>query len=104
MEFVHVGIPTGEPRRDETYLEDLKLHVTNAEEHPYAVEWLRFDEDSPMPEPLKTRPHVAYKVDSVERAIEGKDVLVEPLSPMKGVKIAFIMHDGVPIEFLEIAR
>jgi hypothetical protein len=29
-------------------------------------------------------------------------VLIEPNSPSEGVRVAFIVHNGAPIEFIEI--
>lgn len=38
-------------------------------------------------------------VDDLGAAIAGKDVMIEPNGP--GVTVAFIVHDGAPIESLE---
>ena len=62
---------------------------------------MRFEPDSPLPELVKTVPHVAFKVDDLEAELEGKNVLIEPNSPSKGVRVAFIVHNGAPVEFLE---
>lgn len=100
MEFHHIGIPTETQRDGETYLEEAGLFVTDAATCPYRIEWLRFEPDSPMPEPLKTTPHVAFVVDDMAAVLEGKDVLIEPFDPMEGLTVAFIMHDGAPVEFM----
>jgi len=102
VEFHHVGIPTQTKRDGETYLEAGKVYVTDAESSPYSIEWLRFEPDSPMPEPLKTTAHVAFAVDDLAAALEGKDVLIEPFAPMEGLKVAFILHDGAPVEFMQV--
>ena len=31
----------------------------------YGIEWLRFDEECPLPEIVKTIPHVAFEVDDI---------------------------------------
>jgi len=103
MEFHHVGLPTHRKRPGETYLAEARLHITDAEASPYGIEWLRFEPDSPLPEILKTTAHVAFKVDDVEAAIAGKDVLIEPFEPMPGIRAAFILADGAPVEFMEVA-
>jgi hypothetical protein len=41
-------------------------------------------------------------VADLDRALDGRDVLIEPNSPSEGVRVAFIVHDGAPVEFLEI--
>ncbi len=76
------------------------MHVVGFENSDYGVEWLRFEPDSPLPELVKTVAHVAFVVDDIEKAIEGKDVLIEPNSPSPGVVVAFIVENGAPIEFL----
>ncbi|NWK54699.1 hypothetical protein HW115_03690 [Verrucomicrobiaceae bacterium N1E253] len=101
QEFNHVGIPTTFEREGETYLEDAKLYITDFANHPYKIEWLRFEEDSPMPEILKTTAHVAYMVDDLEKAMEGKQTLLEPFEPMEGLRVAFILDDGAPVEFMQ---
>lgn len=99
--FNHIGIPTDQKRPNETYLEDAKLYVTDFSTHPYLIEWLRFEEDSPMPEVLKTTAHVAYMVDDLEQAMQGKETLLEPFEPMPGLRVAFILDDGAPVEFMQ---
>jgi len=100
-EFHHIGIPTSRQRENETYLEGGKLYITDAAACPYAIEWLRFEADSPMPEQLKAMAHVAFKVDDLAAAMEGQDVLIEPFEPMPGLRVGFILHDGAPIEFMQ---
>ena len=48
--------------------------------------------------------HVAFEVDNIEEAIQGKKVIIEPNSPSPGVIVAFIEDNGAPIEFLQIDR
>ncbi len=101
MQFHHVGIPTSDKKDFDTYLDDAKLHITDAEKSPFKVEWLGFEEGSPMPELLKTTPHVAFMVEDLNAEIEGKDILIEPFEPMPGLRCAFIIHDGAPIELMQ---
>ena len=100
-QFHHVGIPTDTPRDGETYLQDGKVYITDAAASPYNIEWLRFEPDSPMPEQVKTTAHVAFMVDDMDAELAGREVLIEPFSPMEGLKVAFILHDGAPIEFMQ---
>jgi hypothetical protein len=62
---------------------------------------MRFDPDSPLPELVKTVPHVAFVVEDIAAAIAGRNVLIEPNSPADGVTVAFIIDNGAPIEFLQ---
>ncbi len=62
---------------------------------------MRFESDSPLPELVKTVPHVAFEVDDLEQALIGKQVLIEPNSPTIGVMVAFIIDNGAPVELLQ---
>ena len=42
------------------------------------VEFLRFEEGSPMPELLQTTPHAAFVVENLAEAMAGKEVVLEP--------------------------
>ena len=100
--YHHIGIPTDVAREGEVHLQEYGLHVSGFDESPYGVEWMRFDPDSPLPELVKTTPHVAFEVDDLEAELEGKEVLIAPNSPSPGVRVAFIVDNGAPIELMEI--
>jgi len=100
--YHHVGIPTERKRPGEIYLERYGMHVSGYETSPFGVEWMRFDADSPLPELVRTVPHVAFEVDDLEAELAGREVLIAPNSPSPGVRVAFIVDDGAPIELLEI--
>lgn len=102
LRYHHLGIPTRTARKEETYLPEFGVYVSGFETSPFGVEWMRFEEDCPLPELVKTVPHVAFEVADLDRALDGRDVLIEPNSPSEGVRVAFIVHDGAPVEFLEI--
>ncbi len=101
LEYHHLGIPTKVKRDNETYLEEFKVYVSGYEESEYNIEWMRFEDDSPLPEIVKTIPHVAFRVDNLEEAIKEKELLIEPNSPSEGIRVAFIIENGAPVEFLE---
>ncbi|WP_324025413.1 hypothetical protein QSV08_19730 [Maribacter sp. BPC-D8] len=103
-QFSHIGIPTLEEKDWDGYYEPGKIHYTDFNNDEYAVEWVKFDADSPMPEMMRTIPHVAYLVDNIEEALLGRDILVETFSPGDGVRVAFIKHNGSPVEFMEISE
>ena len=101
MKYHHIGIPTTQPRPDEEYLERFGMYVSGSKSSRYGVEWIRFETASPLPELVKTVPHVAFEVEDLAAALEGQKILIEPNSPSPGVTVAFIVEDGAPIEFLE---
>jgi hypothetical protein len=102
--YHHIGIPTSAPRATEEYLPHLKVHVSGFETSPYGIEWMRFDKDCPISELVKTVPHVAFEVDDLDKAIQGKELLGEVSSPSEGVRVAMIVDDGAPIELLEFEK
>jgi hypothetical protein len=102
VRYHHIGIPTAEPRPGEEYLPQYGLYVSGFEQSPFGIEWMRFDPDSPLPDLVKTVPHVAFEVDDLDAALAGHEILIAPDSPSEGVRVAFIVHDGAPVEFLEI--
>jgi len=99
--FHHVGVPTKAKQPKETYLEGGKVYITNPDASPYQFEFLRFEKESPLPKELQTGPHVAYKVDDIAAAMKGEKVLVPPFDPMPGLRVAFIVRDGVPVELMQ---
>ncbi len=101
-EFHHVGIVTTEKHKNETYIPDAKAYITDFETHPYRVEWVRHEPDSPVPEVTKKYAHVAFKVDNLDAELKGQNVIIPPFSPFKGMRAAFILtEDGAPIELMQ---
>ena len=103
MRYHHIGVPTTVERQGEVYLERFKMYASGFETSPFGVEWIRFEPDSPLPALVKTVPHVAFVVDDLEAALSGREILIEPNRPSEGVTVAFIVHDGAPVEFLQFA-
>jgi hypothetical protein len=102
--YHHIGIPTEVVREGETYLAKFKMYVSGFNESAYGVEWMRFEPDSPLPELVKSVPHVAFEVDDMDAAILGKDILIAPNSPSKGIIVAFIIDNEAPIELIQIDK
>ena len=81
--------------------------MTSPRADPFNIEWLRFEPDSPVTGPLRTEPHVAYRVDDVAAAIVGHDVLAEPFDRRRGdgfLRVAFVLVDGAVVEFMQYAN
>ena len=102
--YHHVGVPHSFPREGERHLQELGVHVCGFETSPYGIEWMRFDANCRVPEIVKTVPHLAFVVDNLDAALEGKQILIPSNSPSPGVRVAFILDDGAPIELLEFDR
>jgi hypothetical protein len=99
--YHHLGIPHTDPRAAEEHLEHLGIHVYGFDTSPYGIEWIRFDPQCAIPDVVRTVPHVAFAVDDLDEALEGKVVLIAPNAPSSGVRVAFILDDGAPVELLE---
>ncbi len=100
MEYFHLGIPTDQDMKWDTYLENLKLHIMEYENDPFGIEWMKFDEGTPMPEIIVKRPHVAFKIANFDEAVKKFKLLVPVSSPRPGMKTCFIQHKGIGIEFV----
>ncbi|MDO5566455.1 MAG: hypothetical protein Q4G59_07340 [Planctomycetia bacterium] len=100
MEYFHLGIPTDQDMKWDTYLENLKLHIMEYENDPFGIEWMKFDEGTPMPEIIVKRPHVAFKIANFDEAVKKFKLLVPVSSPRPGMKTCFIEHKGIGIEFV----
>ena len=99
--YHHLGIPTHIPRSNEKQLPAFGLFVSGFETSPCGIEWMRYEEGSPVPEIIRTVPHIAFVVDDLEAALEGKEILTDINSPSAGVRVAMIMENGAPIELME---
>ena len=102
LKYHHLGIPSKEKRDNEIYFPHLKLSCVPGIKNAYGVEWTRFDDDADYPDIVKQYAHVAFEVDSLEKAIEGEQVIVEPGEIMNGVMAAFINVLDAPIKLMEI--
>lgn len=99
--FSHIGIITHEKKPNERYVPATKVWVTDFQNHPYHVEWLRFEPDSPVKGPVRDMPHVAYGVKSIEAASRGLKELLAPFDA--GIaRVGFYQtSDGAVVEFME---
>ena len=104
LKYHHFGIPTGKSIKGEVYLEEYKVFHYGYEKSEYGIEWMRYEKDCQLPEIVKTLPHIAFEVDDIYEAIEGKKVIIEPNSPSEGNIVAFIEENGAPIEFIQIKK
>ena len=100
-QFHHVGVPTSTKQPKETYLEGGKVSITDPGANPYQFEYLRFEPGSPLPEIMQKNPHVAYMVDDLGAALKGEKVILPPFDPMPGLRVAFIVKDGVVVELMQ---
>ncbi|HLX86028.1 MAG TPA: hypothetical protein VKR59_19165, partial [Terriglobales bacterium] len=99
--YHHIGIPTTEAKPGETHLKHLKVFVVSHEKSDFGVEWMRFEADAAVPDLVRQVPHVAFEVADLASELAGREILIPPNSPSDGVRVAFIVENGAPIELLE---
>lgn len=104
MRFHHIGIPTTAHKPDEKYLEQYKFYVSGFDTSEFEIEWMRFEKDSPVSEIIQKVPHIAFEVDDLSTAIEGKQLIGKVETPSKGVRTAMIIENGAPVEFIEFNK
>ena len=100
-QFDHVGVPTDNQQPGEMYVPATKVWVTDPEKHPHKVEFLRFEPDSPVKGAVRDQPHFAFRVDNLDEAIEGEEVVLGPFVATENLRVVFILKDGAVYEFME---
>jgi len=101
--YHHLGIPTRQKMPGEKYLPQYKFYVSGFDSSPYGIEWMRFENDSPMNELIKTVPHIAFEVKDLDHELRTRqfNIISRPDQPSGGVRVAMIEHNGAPIELIE---
>jgi hypothetical protein len=100
--FHHFGVPTHEQRSGETYIEGARVYATDPNNHPYRVEFLRFEAGSAMHELVRTCPHAAFMVDDLDLALDGQNVIVPPFDATDALRVAFIADGHAVLELMQI--
>lgn len=102
--FHHIGVPTTERRDGELHLPAFGVHIAGFASSPFGIEWMRYDDDSPLHPAIRTLPHVAFEVDDLDAALVGQEVISAPGSPSAGVRAAMILVQGSPVELIWFQR
>ncbi|MEN6405605.1 MAG: hypothetical protein ABFC77_03950 [Thermoguttaceae bacterium] len=103
MQFDHVGVVTTDKKPGERFVPATRVWVTDFQKHPFHVEWLRYESDSPVKGPVRTMPHVAYRVDNIAKAAKTNNLKML-LEPFDGgiAKVGFFQtDDGAVVELME---
>ena len=102
-EYMHVGIPVLNKKPNMVYNEWGGFWVNeNVDEYDYKIEYLKFEEGTRFPEILSKQPHVAYKVDDLERSLADADrVIFGPEVLSETDRLAFVVKDDAIIELYE---
>lgn len=105
--FDHIGIPTLTPQPGESWVEFSKVWVTNPRCHPQRIEYIRPQVKPDVPRDpigmwkLWNWPHVAYRVDDLDEALRGEELIYGPFEPGGFGPVAFILKDGVVVEYMQ---
>jgi hypothetical protein len=99
--FDHIGIPTKNPQKGETYLPDGKCYTTDPTKTQFYVEYLRPEPGCPYPPVVLQKPHISYLVENLDEALKDKNVLIPPFQPIPTRRLAFIDVEGCLIELAE---
>ena len=101
--YHHIGIPHSQPRAGEHHVARLGVHVAGFETSPFGIEWMRYEPHCQVPDIVRNVPHIAFVVDDLDEALKGREILIAPNEPSPGVRVAFILDDGAPVELLEFS-
>lgn len=99
--FHHMGIPTAEKRPGERYSKMFGMYTSDSDCRTMRVQWHRFEPGSSLDPLIRTVPHVAFKVDDLERASSGYRILLGPFEPIPDYRVVIIEDRGQPIEFVQ---
>jgi hypothetical protein len=101
--FHHTGVITDEKQPGEIFVEATRVWVTSPETHPYRIEFLRFEPDTPVTGPLRERCHTAFVVDDIDAAIQGATVLLGPFDALEGLRVVFVEEHGAVVEYMQFS-
>ncbi len=101
LKFHHMGLPTDDKQPNEMYVEATKVWVTDPDDHPYKVEFLRYEPDSEVTGPIRDLPHVCWETDDYKRDIEGKEVILGPFRPDDTRWVVFVIENGIAVEYMQ---
>jgi len=97
--FLHIGVPTTSSIPNSVFRENDKVYISTPTDE-FAIEYLRFEKKSPMPEEVQNNIHIAFLVNNFEKLI-NENKLLKLWTNDKGKRMAFILHYGTVIELVE---
>lgn len=105
MKFDHIGLITTEKKADENWVEATRVWVTDPKSHPFHIEWLRYEPNSPVKNAVRYQAHVAYQVEDFDKASAGLKILLEPFEVGGFVRVGFFeTKDGAVIELMQYLK
>lgn len=100
-QFHHLGIPTTEVRDGERYSERFRMYTSETSCELARVQYHRFEPGSPLHPLIQSTPHLAFKVNDLDRAVVDCEIILGPYEPIPGFRVAMVIDGGQPVEFVE---
>ena len=101
MSFTISGSRQLNKKPNEYYSKKFDMWSADVENTRINAQWHRFGPDHPFHPIMEKYPHVAFKVNDIEKAVEGEEVIMEIYEPIPGYKAAMINDAGIPVEFVQ---
>lgn len=104
IKILHLGIPTEKKMagKEYTYVEAIKLHVTNPDSDEFKLQYVWAEPDSPLPEIVRQKNHLSIGVESIEDVLCRFDhVTFPPQAINDKLRICFAVKDDVLFELME---
>jgi hypothetical protein len=98
--YDHMGIPVKTPKSGSKYSEKFKMHTTDGY-NEHRIQWHCFEDGCPLHPLIQQLPHVAFRVNDLDKAVEGKSIILDPYYPFEGYKVAMVEIDGLPVEYVQ---
>ncbi len=102
--FDHVGITTAVPQPNENWVEQSRVWVTNPHTHPEHIEFLRYELDTSVPDLVRNNPHIAFRVDALERHLKDVDVLIPPFVVGDFLEVVFVLKHNTVFEYMHYLK
>lgn len=101
--YHHLGVVTQEHNKHELYDAKWKYYTWGYDDSEFNIQMHRFDADSPLPELIKTKTHIAFQVPDIYKAIKNRKVIWGPIESKPGLFVAMIQDPatGMPVELLQ---
>ena len=100
--FIHFGIPVTDVKPGMTFIEPLKLWLSNPDDSEFKFEYLKFEDGNPFHKAIKVNVHAGYEIDDTQAYIEKADeVLQGPSETPDGRIVTFVKIDEAILELVE---
>ncbi|MCP3941586.1 MAG: hypothetical protein GY710_08910 [Desulfobacteraceae bacterium] len=100
-EYHHIGIPTTEKKSRESYSIKFDTWTCDVSNSRVGAQFHRFGPNHPFHPLIAKYPHIAFKVNNIEKVIENEEIIMPLHEPIPGFKSVMINDAGLPVEFIQ---